>query len=190
MSKENTRKFIIEGFLIVFSVMLALALDSWNENRKLQKLVDDALIEIFNEVSMMNSIQGVTAYNTKILSQLDSILKVHENSPESFKAPIGLGRPELRNLAWNSAKESGIASGFNPEMFRDLAEVYIEYERLEKILDYNREFTLKSDPNMDRFTEAKHVRKQLDQSIFRSEELIKKSGEFLEKYKDSKYATH
>lgn len=187
MTKQNNKRYLIEGMMIVFSVMLALALDSWQQQLKTEKAVKLALQEIFLEVSTFVELEPTIDLNTQILASLDSAIYKHRKDPDSFNESIGFARPEKRNLSWLTARENGISVEFEPEIFKDLAEVYIEFERLESILNYNREFGLKSDPNMHRYTSAQHLQKQLSLTIFRSKELMKKSQALLEKYKDSKF---
>ncbi len=167
--------------------MLALALDSWKENLKNEKLIEASLNEIFKEVTAMTYISELTNYNQNQLEILDSLIDTYQNSRNDFVGSYGFGRPEVRNLAWITSKENGIAASFEPALFRDLAEVYIELGRLDNILAYNRDFDLKADPDMSEYKKAQHIRKQFNLAIFRSRELVKKSSALLGKYKDYKY---
>ncbi len=186
MSKLNPKRFLLEIFSIIFAVLLALALDSWRENLNEQKRIDRALQDIFLEVNSFMALEGALSFNNEQLDLLDSMIRLYEDGATTpFQG--GVGRPEVKNLAWETSKESGIASGFNRQLSLDLAEVYVEFDRLQQILEYSREFNLKVDPEMSEYTRARHVRRQIQQTIFRCVEVQRKASDFLEQYKDSKY---
>ena len=161
-------------------------LDSWQERLKVEKKVNRALESIVLEVQTFTDMDVSIEYNTKNMNALDSMIRRHRNG-ESTNFSSGVARPEVRSLAWMTSRENGIAANFDRQVFIDMTEIYVEFDRLEKILAYNREFSLKSDPGMPPVNRAIHKRRQLDRIIFRSQELQARANEFLEKYKSADF---
>jgi hypothetical protein len=176
----------LEIFSIVFAVLLALMLDSWQERLKVEKKVDRALRDIVLELKAFQGLEGSLEYNKRQLEILDSLIFRHEQGDSVVFYP-GIARPEIRSLTWQTSRETGITADFERSIFLDITELYVEFERLEKILDYSYEFMLKSDPNMSPYTRAIHKQRQLRGVIFRSEELLRKTTSFFEKYKDARF---
>lgn len=166
---------------IVFAVLLALALDAWYDNRKQEQLIKSSLSDIALDIQNYASLTPVLEYNGAWLDSLQSEIRRYENG-EKVNFTYGFGRPEINAVAWQMAKENGIASGFGREVYKDIARVYIEFDRLEQLWDFNYEFKLSRDPDMDNYTLARHLARQLDRIQSRHAQLIEKSQEFIEKY--------
>lgn len=176
----------LEIFSIVFAVLLALTLDSWQEKTKKDREIKRALTDIMLEIQSYTDFGPAENVNQTLLDSLTiNIRRYAQGSAASFT--MGFARPEARNLAWTSARENGIASGFDRELFLDLAEIYVEYDRLNYILEFHAEFILKADPDMPEFTKARHVARHLNRSIFRMDELQRKSIDLLKKYEGSPF---
>lgn len=176
----------LEMFSIVFAVLLALMLDSWQERLKVEKKANRALRDIVLEIRAFQGLKGSLDYNTRQLEILDSLILRHEQGDSVAFYP-GIARPEIRSLTWQTSRETGVTADFERSVFLDITELYVEFERLEKILDYSYEFMLKSDPEMSPHTRAIHKQRQFRGVIFRSEELLRKTSSFFEKYKDAEF---
>ena len=167
---------------IVFAVLLALALDAWYDIQKTEQRVQVALQEITLDIRTYFDLEGVYKINATNLQTLKKQLAQYEkNGDESFT--VAFARPEINAIAWDMAKETGLASHFGRELYKDLAVVFIEFDRLQKIWEYNYQFQLERDPNMGQYTLARHYVRQLETIQLRHRELMDKSGKFLEKYK-------
>ena len=173
-------------FSIVFAVLLALALDSWQEQVKKNAKRDHALNDVVLEVLSFSALDGAVRYNRGLLDSLRDEIERHE-SGESVIFSEGLGRPEVKSLAWSIAQTTGIASEFDRALLLELAEIYTEHKRLMNILDMHNEFLLMADPDMPPFTRARHIERYFDKAIFRMEELDKKAGAFLEKHQEADF---
>lgn len=180
------RRLSLEVFSIVFAVLLALMLDAWQEQLKTQKRVNRALQDIMLELRTFRGLEGSLGYNRRQSDILDSLILKHAQGDSVVFYP-GIARPEIRSLTWQTSRETGITADFERSVFLDITELYVEFERLEKILDYSYEFTLKSDPNMSAYTKAIHKKRQLRGVIFRSEELLRKTTLFFDKYKNADF---
>lgn len=173
-------------FSIVFAVLLALALDSWQENVKKEQVIQKALDDIAMEILSFMRLDLIANHNQVTLDTLRIQIQRHQNG-EKTGFSTSFGRPEIKSISWTTARENGIAAGFDRQLFLDIAEVYVEFDRLIDILDYHYEFNLKSDPDMTPYTRARHIARHLESSIFRMGELNKKSIALLGKYKDHKF---
>ncbi|GAB5522412.1 MAG: hypothetical protein Roseis2KO_02840 [Roseivirga sp.] len=188
MKKEPIalKRLSIEIFSIVFAVLLALMLDAWRDRVKVERKVQHALEDIASEIKTFADISESIDFNQIQSRALDSMVKRHKDGKDTrFRS--GVSRPEVRSLAWMTARENGIAADFERQIFVDITEIYVEFDRLEKILVYNREFQMKSDPDMPAVNKAIMIRRQLDGIIFRSSELRDRAREFLEKYKGAEF---
>ena len=180
------KKLLTTILPIVFAVLLALALDAWYDNQKEEKLIQSTLSDIVLDIQYYSQLSAVYDYNASYLDSLASDLEQYE-SGEVVDFTFGFGRPEMNSLAWDMAKETGVASNFGRELYKDLAHVYLEFDRLIRLWDYNYQFKLERDPDMDDYTLARHYHRQITSIQSRHKELMDKSVEFLEKYKDAAF---
>lgn len=180
------KRLSLEIFSIVFAVLLALMLDAWRERIKVEQKVQHALEDIASEIKTFADIDESIDFNRIQSQALDSMVQRYK-SGKTTRFRSGVSRPEVRSLAWMTARENGIAADFERQIFVDITEIYVEFDRLEKILVYNREFAMTSDPDMPSVNKAIMIRRQLDGIIFRSSELRDRAREFLAKYKDAEF---
>ncbi|GEM_PF-4639909 len=183
------KRISLEIFSIVFAVLLALMLDAWRERIKVEQKVQHALEDIASEIKTFTGMNESIEFNTVQMDSLEAMIKRHRAGKE-VQFSSGVARPEVRSLAWETSRTSGIAADFERQIFVDITEIYVEFDRLEKILAYNREFGLKSDPSMPAVDRAIHRYRQLNGMVFRSQELQARANEFLEKYKDADFTKH
>ncbi len=182
-------KKLLETVLpIVFAVLLALALDAWYANLKEDRITQSTLSDIALDIRNYTELEEVYSLNATYLDSLTRQIERHEQG-ESVTFSFGFGRPEINSMAWQMARETGVASNFGRELYKDIARVFVEFDRLEKLWNYNYQFKLERNPNMDQYTLARHFRRQLVSIQSRHLELMEKSAEFLEKYKDASFMT-
>lgn len=94
MSDLPWKLLSVEAILVVSSVLLALALEDWQQSRAEARLADRALQEFVDEVhTNCSRIMAVQAYHQRVAGG--------ESEPEGIQ--IGL----LRNDAWDVAKTTG-----------------------------------------------------------------------------------
>lgn len=185
----HIKRVSLEIFSIVFAVLLALMLDAWRERLKIEQKVQNALEDIASEIQTFTDMSESIGFNSVQMDSLEAMIKRHRAGKE-VNFTSGVARPEVRSLAWETSRANGIASDFDRQIFVDITEIYVEFDRLEKILVYNREFIMKSDPDMLPVNKAIHRYRQLDGIVFRSQELQARANEFLEKYKDADFTQH
>ncbi|MEP5611862.1 MAG: hypothetical protein ABJP45_06405 [Cyclobacteriaceae bacterium] len=180
------KKLVLTILPIVFAVLLALALDAWYENVKQQRLIESTLVDIMLDIQHYAALQVVFDYNQKNLDSLQASIERFE-AGEITEFVFGFGRPEINSLAWEMAKENGVAADLGRELYLELATVYLQFDRLENLWNYNYQFKLSYDPDMSQYSLARHYRKQYESIQKRQAELQEKSKEFLEKYKDASF---
>lgn len=177
------KKILTTILPIVFAVLLALALDAWYDNLKEERVVQTSLADIAADIGIYAGLNGVYALNAASFDTLTNQIKRYE-AGEQVNFTFGFGRPEINSLAWQMARETGVAANFGRALYKDIAKVYNEFDRLQGLWNYNYQFKLSRDPNMDDYTLARHYHRQLRLIQARHQELMEKSAEFLEKYKD------
>jgi len=100
----------IEAVLVVASVLLALALDSWREQREQQSLAQRALHGLVDEADAnCRQIVAVRDYHQAVIRG--------EREPEGIQ--VGL----LRNDAWDVVKTTGAAPWLDYELVAIMAEI-------------------------------------------------------------------
>lgn len=101
----------IEAALVVFSVLLALALNSWRKSRSHQQLAQRALKGIVEEVeSNCARIQNVHSY--------------HQEVARGERKPGGIKVGFIRNQAWDAAKTIGAAPYLDYDIVAKIEEIY------------------------------------------------------------------
>lgn len=180
------KKILTTVLPIVFAVLLALALDAWYENQKRDQLIQSSLSDIVLDIQHYSSLNEIYEYNARFLDTLENEISQYE-AGQAVAFTYRFGRPEMNSLAWDMARETGVAADFGRALYKDIARVFLEFDRLISLWDYNYQFKLERDPNMDDFTLARHYYRQMRLIQFRHQELMEKSSAFLEYYKDAAF---
>lgn len=172
---------------IVFAVLLALGFDAWYENLKHNQIIESSLSDVALDISHYAG-SGSVYYKLNQIN-LDSLTNQIEKYEQGKNVEFSFrfARPEINALAWRMARDTGIASDFGRELYKDIARVFNEFDRLEKLWNYNYKFKLERDPNMDQYTLARHFARQLKSIQARQKELTEKSVEFIKKHKDASF---
>ena len=138
MSKisEWLPRVLVESFLIVVSILLALGLDQWQEDREIQELVDRSIQSFEIEIQRNKlSIEDVTPFHQGLREVLtrrnedgavDSLAEFRDIM-EGFRAAV------LLRSAWETAVATGILSRMDYEMVAALSLVYSTQSRFEEI---------------------------------------------------------
>ncbi len=150
----NYKKYLAEGFLIVFSVLFALFINKMYDDHQTQKKKNIALAGIVQELHRNKAI--LAAWKSRHEKIRDRISGVIEGRGDSLRAELkqydylnlgiltngeSLVDDILTSTAWESAKTTGVISEFDFETTQKLTHVYTMQEVLmestmAKILDY------------------------------------------------------
>lgn len=100
----------VEALLVVSSVLLALALSSWYENRQQADLAQRAVQEFVDEAS--SNCQRIITFQD-----------YHRAVAEGEQEPAGIRIGLLRNDAWDFAKTTGAAPHMDHDLVADIVEI-------------------------------------------------------------------
>lgn len=117
---------LVESVLIVVSILLALALDEWQEDQEIQELIDRSIANFVNELTQNRSrIEDVSAYHQGVRQIL-----------QQRRAGNGLDSREFRNImealqpivltssAWQTAVATGALGRMDFELVSALTLTY------------------------------------------------------------------
>ncbi|QNL20707.1 hypothetical protein HZR84_01665 [Hyphobacterium sp. CCMP332] len=150
----NIKKYLAEGFLIVFSVLFALFINQLVEDYKTKKRKIIALESIHKELVQNEEI--LTKWRDKHVEIRNRISSIMSGEMDSLKIELmqydylnlgvltnneSLIDAILTSTAWESARSTGIVSEFDFETTQKLTHVYsmqqnITDKTLMKIIDY------------------------------------------------------
>jgi hypothetical protein len=124
------RKILIESALIVFSILLALAANDWNDSRNQHALAARALSGVRDEIEgNAQRVRDALPYLRTMEAEVfraDSLKRVHSWPDFVAAAPDwhGLGTAELDATAWQSAITLGAVSNIGYDTVRVLSRLY------------------------------------------------------------------
>jgi hypothetical protein len=128
--KRRLLDHFIHGFLIFASVFVAFWLSEVRENRKNQKIIENAMENIASEMRY-NHHQMVRLFNyyTPLTQALDSIINNHPESLEDLKMTQipqwrGFHLPMLRSSAYETLINSGVVTDVPMNTANELAMLY------------------------------------------------------------------
>lgn len=151
---KNVKKYLVEGILIVFSVLFALFInklfDDYKTNKKKTVAIESIQKELYRNSAILDNwkVQHIEIRNriTEIIEGRDDSLKTELLKYEFLNLGVLTNNQSLidailTNTAWESAKSTGIISEFDFETTQKLTHVYSMQEVLTdrtiaKILDY------------------------------------------------------
>ena len=114
----------------MFSILLALAVNSWADSRKQRELTERALSAIHAEiVGNANRIRELRPYHLSLETELkraDSAGTVHRYSDFVHAAPdwSGFKNPPFEGTAWQSAMTLGVAPNMGFDTLQTLSSLY------------------------------------------------------------------
>jgi hypothetical protein len=137
MKKSSFKKHLIEGLLIIFSVLFALFIDKYYDNKKIEERKDFAIKSIKKEIYRNSAI--IKVWKKSHLEMSERINQIVDGKNDSLKNElikhkfINLG--VLTNngsfinslptkTAWETSKSTGIISEFNFDTTQQLTNVY------------------------------------------------------------------
>lgn len=123
-------KGLVESFFVVSSILLALAVDSWAENRGYAELADQSL-GIFEQEILRNraALEEVGPFHEGIRDLLGQMLNGSEVQAELRNVMEGLETPVLLNTAWETALATGALTHIDVQVVSALSITYSIQER-------------------------------------------------------------
>jgi hypothetical protein len=130
LKSEWLLKGLVESVFVVGSILLALALDNWAENRSYAELADQSL-GIFEQEILRNraGLEEVTPFHTGIRELLGRNLDAPGIQVDLRSVLEGLEAPVLLNTAWETALATGALTHMDVQIVSALSLTYSIQER-------------------------------------------------------------
>jgi hypothetical protein len=132
--------------VVIFSVLLALALDQWRDNRSLERQVEHARRAFAEEIEGNRAILRDPNYGREYHKKMwDTYKRLHAayrandmaeiaaaNSDVESNFNTGVHPPALRDAVWRSLSQSDLVRHMRPDELFVLADVYREQDQLDR----------------------------------------------------------
>jgi len=130
LKSEWLLKGLVESFFVVGSILLALAVDSWAENRDFAELADQSL-GIFEQEILRNraALEEVSPFHAGIRDLLGQMQSNAQARPELKNVMEGIETPVLLNTAWETALATGALTHIDVQIVSALSLTYSIQER-------------------------------------------------------------
>ena len=157
-------RLVAEFFVVVMSVLLALAVDQWRSNRALEKQVHQArgafAEEIAGNQALLQDTFGIV-YHQAFWDHYKKVSAAYWDGNEALAESIiknerrfdkGIHPPPLRDAVWRSLSESDLIRHMPPKTVFLLADIYREQETLDRM--FRRMLDIWLEPRPDRHLPA------------------------------------
>lgn len=123
-------RVIVESVLIVFSVLLALALDSWREERGHRRQAATARLEILNELRANgDAVAESLQYHSGLLEALRALPADSSPPPPQLFSRGFVSAAQISRTAWDSASETGALAHLAYDDVLLFSRAYAQQER-------------------------------------------------------------
>lgn len=140
MAKNTTSdwlpRVLFESFLIVISILVALALDEWREQRQDDDMVHHALLNFVSEINQNKiRIDDATPFNQGLLDVLQGNYEREEvSSIDDFVMMLGSYTPVvLQSTAWDTALATGSLAKMDYNLVSALSLTYNMQNRYQSV---------------------------------------------------------
>ena len=190
-------RVLAESVLIVFSVLLALAVDEWRQDRELQRQVREARASFAEEIRGNRDLLQSDRYlghHKRLWAHYRALGEAVDAGDQTRLAALqndqtsvfntGVWPTPVRDAVWRSLSQSDLLRHMNPREVFALADAYREQEAVDAW--HNRMFTIWSEPRSDRETqtyvksEIHTTRSYLADVVAGEERLLKRYTEVLQ----------
>jgi hypothetical protein len=125
------RPALTEILSIVIGVLLALAVNEWNENRVHTERADEAIKNIMNEIDSNIKLMGIVNKNNKTVIKLinnESEISATENKNQQFLPGL-----QIQDTAWKTLQSTGVSEYIKYSTLYTLSNVYSLQEIYKKL---------------------------------------------------------
>jgi len=132
--REKLPEILIEAGSVVIALLLALAINAWNQDRELRARADTARAGILAE--LRTNRDDLDAARPKLREIVDSLRdKLAKDAPEPHEVTVLLGVTQLSSAAWRAALATDAMRTVDFAWISEVARVYEvqdEYLRLQQ----------------------------------------------------------
>lgn len=123
-------RVFVESFFIMFSILMALAVDNWQENRQHRRLAQQTL-QVFEREIRLNlaTIEDLAPYHAGLRSVVAQALATPGEAADMRTIAEGLRPTILQNTAWQTAGASGGLTHIDVETTWQLSLTYSFQDR-------------------------------------------------------------
>jgi hypothetical protein len=128
-------KVLVESLLIVLSILLALAVDSWREGRQNARRAEQALTSFEAEIRQNKAeLEGIIPYHRRIQKEIGELSAAGEirrfEDLRKIQGFQGFRPPFLRDTAWRTAVATGTFEHLDYKTAQALSLLYTLQERV------------------------------------------------------------
>lgn len=132
-------KGLVESVFVVASILLALAVDEWAQNREYAELADQSLAIFEREIRQNKArIEDQAPYHLGIRDLMSQMRSMPEARMEIVSIMEGLTPPVLLDTAWQTALATGVLTHMEFEVVSALSLTYSIQEDFESRARSNR----------------------------------------------------
>lgn len=126
LGRESLRFFVLEAVVVVFSVLVALGLDEWREERELRAQAEEAMAAVVAEVRVnREELDSARAADTRRRARVQRILdRIDGTTAFADLYTGGYRTPDPRRSAWERANAPRIAERIPPDFLDSAFELY------------------------------------------------------------------
>lgn len=189
-------RVVVESVLIVFSVLLALGVDQWREDRELAREVEEARVAFANEIKGNRDLLTSDRYHghhKRMWAHYRALTQAANANDEARLAELraiteaqfsnGVWPTPLRDAVWRSFSQTGIVRHMKSSEVFLLADAYREQDAIDRW--HHRMFDIWSQPSADidrpefRRSKIDTTRSYLADVVAAEERLLKRYAEVL-----------
>ncbi len=141
-SRTSLWRLLLEVFLIVLGVLLALGVNEWRQANADKQRADMALRQIENELQYnLSEVMRVLPQHQVVLDSLRALARLFQYNPELLtytrlrKAIPGFTHPLLQTTSWQLAKETATIIHLDYDLAAELSKVYVHQAFYQAKLD-------------------------------------------------------
>ena len=134
--RRKAPELLLEAFFVVFAVVVALAVDEWNEDRELQARVERAQASVqaelrANRAELESTRESVATLFAGVHERVEA-LRAGE-TPQGWDA--GATLPDFSDAAWETARVTGAVAHMDYAWVLEVARVYQTQARADDAQD-------------------------------------------------------
>ena len=143
-ARENLARYTLEAILIIFSVLLALFLDSVLEDRKEARIVEELVSHIADEMrSNLAVVDEWLPYHRNVINEIDRYLAAGELRQDLLTTdgidygrlmPKGLIQDFYSHSSWQLAQQSEMTSRIEFDVTYAISQAYLSQQNVNRTL--------------------------------------------------------